>query len=181
MASEKQRKQDICVLAVSYEQCNTLSIEKVGTLAKVLPKASMHFSNGTCLRYAIKNLAFTISTCLPLSRWYCGKFQCESLNTTRSRVQVSRAAQHHYLSVAILIWIKILSFMSSIEDSKKVYNIDGNINKCWFCAISCFTTSQRKVNCDQLRAEACMSKDRKGEPKRWTTALWSVLLWVWMV
>ena len=32
MAYEKQRKQDICVLAVSHEQCKTLSIVMVGTL-----------------------------------------------------------------------------------------------------------------------------------------------------
>ena len=62
--------------------------------------------------------------------WYCGESQCESLNTSRLRVQVSRAAQHHYLCVAILIEIKILSSISSIRDSKKVYNIDSNVNKC---------------------------------------------------
>ena len=71
MASERQRKQDICVLAVSHEQCKTLFIEKVGTLAQLLPKASMHSSNRTTLRHAIKNLALRISTCLPLSRWVC--------------------------------------------------------------------------------------------------------------
>ena len=32
MANEKQRKQDIFVLAVSYEQCKPLSIAMVGTL-----------------------------------------------------------------------------------------------------------------------------------------------------
>ena len=58
--------------------------------------------------------------------WYCGEFQCESLNTSRPRVQVSRAAQHHYLNEAILIEIKMLSSISSIRDSNKVYNIDSN-------------------------------------------------------
>ena len=71
MASEKQRKQDNCVLAVSHEQCKTLSIEKVGTLAQLLPKASMYSSNRTTSRHAIKNLAFRVSTCLPLRRWIC--------------------------------------------------------------------------------------------------------------
>jgi hypothetical protein len=54
-----------------------------------------------------KNLAFRISTfCLSadgFASWYCEEFQFESLNTTRTRVQVSRAAEHHYLSAAILI------------------------------------------------------------------------------
>ena len=90
----------------------------------------MHSSNGTTWRHALKNLAFRIFTSVPLSRWYCGESQCESLNMTRPRVQVSRAAQHHYLSVAILVEIKILSSISSIRDSKKLYKIDSNVNKC---------------------------------------------------
>ena len=52
-------------------EAKTLSIEKVGTLAQLLPKASMRSSNRTTLRHAIKNLAFRNSTCLPLSRWIC--------------------------------------------------------------------------------------------------------------
>ena len=71
MASKKQRKQDLCALTVSHEHCKTLSIAKVGPLTKLLPKTSIHSSNRTCLRYAIKNFAFRISTCLPLSRRYC--------------------------------------------------------------------------------------------------------------
>ena len=57
--------------------------------------------------------------------WYCGESQCESLNTSRSRVQVSRAAQHHYLSVAILIEIKILSSISSIRTARKSITLTG--------------------------------------------------------
>ena len=58
--------------------------------------------------------------------WYCGESQCESLNTSRPRVQVSRAAQHHYLSVAIQN--SVLYFIN--QDSKEVYNINSNMNKC---------------------------------------------------
>ena len=58
--------------------------------------------------------------------WYCGESQCESLNTSRPRVQVSRAAQHHYLSVAIQH--SVLYIIN--QDSKEVYNIDSNMNKC---------------------------------------------------
>ena len=60
------------------------------------------------------------------SRWYCGESQCESLNTSRPRVQVSRAAQHHYLSVAIQN--SVLYIIN--QDSKEVYNMDSNMNKC---------------------------------------------------
>ena len=60
------------------------------------------------------------------SSWYCGESQCESLNTSRPRVQVSRAAQHHYLSVAIQN--SVLYIIN--QDSKEVYNMDSNMNKC---------------------------------------------------
>jgi hypothetical protein len=45
MASEKQRKQDLCVLAITHEQCKTLD--------KLLPKASIHSSNRTYLKYTV--------------------------------------------------------------------------------------------------------------------------------
>ena len=69
MAYEKKRKQDICALAVSHEQCKTLSIVIMGIFwvkfqssgtepggnfrAKLPPKAGMYSSNRTYVRQAI--------------------------------------------------------------------------------------------------------------------------------
>ena len=105
MAYEKQRKQDICVLAVSHKQCKTLSIAMVGTWEpNYYPRQACIFQIEHASDRPSKNPRFRISTCLPLSGCLpAGNVgNSKSLNTTRPRVQVSRAAWHCYLNVAIL-------------------------------------------------------------------------------
>jgi len=53
MASEKQRKQDLCVLAISHQLYKTLSIERAWILAKLVTKSNVDSSNITCLKIVI--------------------------------------------------------------------------------------------------------------------------------
>ena len=70
MAYENQRKQDICVLAVSHEQCKTLSIAMVGALEpNYYPRQACILHIEHVQDRPSKNLTFRIPTCLWLSRW----------------------------------------------------------------------------------------------------------------
>jgi hypothetical protein len=96
-----------------YSECDQLKISSNGLYPRFWPftlwiihhrplKIIYNMSKICCF----KNVAFRSSTfCLSADGFasrYHEELQFESLNTTRTRVQVSRAAQHH-LSAAILI------------------------------------------------------------------------------
>ena len=72
MVYENQRKQDICVLAVSHKQCKTLSIAMVGTWEpNYYPRQPCIFQIEHASDRPSKNLRFRIPTCLPLTGWIC--------------------------------------------------------------------------------------------------------------
>ena len=59
----------------------------------------------------------------------CGEFQCEYLNTTSQDFKF-QASRCHYLNLAVVPSMKILSFIQLIGYREKVDAINYNMNKC---------------------------------------------------